>query len=84
MAEPPPPPANPSSADIPSELDTLKELVAKQEAEIMALREKYEPQSTKFNKAAGTYESSDEVPAWVEAMDSNIEGSAVDERFVVK
>ena len=82
MATEPPPPPNPPSADPASELDTLKELVAKQEAEILALREKYEPKSSKFNKAAGTYESSDEIPAWVEALEGNIEGSPVDERWV--
>mmetsp|Transcript_28030 Transcript_28030/g.53069 ORF Transcript_28030/g.53069 Transcript_28030/m.53069 type:complete len:367 (-) Transcript_28030:51-1151(-) len=77
--DPPAPPTAEQEAE--GKIKELQELVEKQQEEILALKEKYEPSTDKFRKAAGTYDTSDEVPVWVQAMEENIEGSVVDTTF---
>eukprot|EP00520_Triparma_pacifica_P015356 CAMPEP_0118661646 /NCGR_PEP_ID=MMETSP0785-20121206/16403_1 /TAXON_ID=91992 /ORGANISM="Bolidomonas pacifica, Strain CCMP 1866" /LENGTH=366 /DNA_ID=CAMNT_0006555125 /DNA_START=58 /DNA_END=1158 /DNA_ORIENTATION=- len=75
-ANSPPPP--PSAED---ELAKLRIQVEEQGAEIIALKEKYEPTVTRTVKAAGTYDASDEIPRWVESFENSIEGQVVDDTF---
>ena len=72
------PPAPPT---IEEELAKLRILCEDRAAEIVALKEKYEPTATTTVKAAGTYDASDEIPAWVEAFENSIEGQVVDDTF---
>jgi len=73
-----PAPPLPSTED---ELARLWILAEEQQAEIAALKEKYEPTATSTVKASGTHDVSDEIPRWVETFENSIEGQAVDDTF---
>jgi acyl-CoA hydrolase len=75
------PPKPPSLPTVDEELAKLRILCEKQEAEIIALNERYEPTMTTIVKAAGTYGASEDVPTWVEAFENSIEGLVVDDTF---
>ena len=72
--DPPAPPTAEQGAE--GKIKELQELVEKQQEEILALKEKYEPTTDKFRKAAGTYDTSDEVPVWVQVRGEEVVSSS--------
>ena len=72
--DPPAPPTAEQEAE--GKIKELQELVEKQQEEILALKEKYEPSTDKFRKAAGTYDTSDEVPVWVQVRGEEVVSSS--------